>query len=103
MILRAVLIEHRPRRPHIWALEWLSSYRLLHEHEPPTKEDDLYALGVSIWELYTGKQPFQGLSTADAKLEIILGKTVDLSKMGDTEASGIVRELMAPMLMKILT
>ena len=25
---------------------------------PPVVEDDLYALGLSIWELYTGKVPF---------------------------------------------
>lgn len=27
---------------------------------PPTVEDDLYVLGLSIWELYTGKVPWGG-------------------------------------------
>jgi len=48
---------------HLMAL----SHCPLHLDESPTVEDDLFAPGVNIWELFTGKRPFDGLKGIDAE------------------------------------
>jgi serine/threonine protein kinase len=56
----------------------------------PTPSDDLYALGLSLWELYTGKE---ALSDELHNMEEVLKerRTVDLMKVEDTEARSIIR------------
>ncbi len=59
---------------------------------PPTLEDDLYGLGLSIWQLYTGKVPHEDLILDDIGLKERqrAGKTVDVSEVHDLEARGII-------------
>lgn len=54
---------------------------------PPRKEDDLYALGLSIWSLYTGKVPFEEIAQDDLALGVVLlrGETVDVDLIDDEE------------------
>ena len=59
---------------------------------PPTKEDDLYALGLSIWELYTGKTPQPNEDFEDFALFIKSGKTVNVNEVDDEEVRGIIRK-----------
>lgn len=56
----------------------------------PTPSDDLYALGLSLWELYTGKE---ALSDELHDMEEVLKerRTVDLMEVEDTEARSIIR------------
>jgi serine/threonine protein kinase len=42
----------------------------------PVVEDDLYALGLSIWELWTGEMPFDGLYADDIREMVRSGQTV---------------------------
>ncbi|KAK3293174.1 kinase-like domain-containing protein [Chaetomium fimeti] len=60
---------------------------------PPTTEDDLYGLGLSIWHLYTGKMPHEDLLGDDLGLKERQrnGETVDVAKVDDPEAREIIR------------
>lgn len=59
---------------------------------PPTVADDLYALSLSIWQLYSGEPPFADLDQ-DAILDLLKeGETVDLSLITDPEVREIVAE-----------
>lgn len=57
---------------------------------PPTLSDDIYALGSSIWELYTGKQ---ALMEDFDNIEDVLKErcAVDLTEVEDQD----VRELIS--------
>jgi serine/threonine protein kinase len=48
-------------------------------HGPPTIVDDSYALAVSVWELFTGKD---ALIDEDMEEALMKGKTVDLDEPG---------------------
>jgi hypothetical protein len=58
----------------------------------------LFALDVSVWELFTGKLPFDG--SRGARQLISKGKTIDVSQIRDEKAFNLVKELMSGMLMK---
>jgi hypothetical protein len=63
---------------------------------PPTVEDDLYGLGLSIWHLYTGQMPKGDLAGDDEGLKERQqrGETVDVASVDDPEAREIVRGLL---------
>lgn len=63
------------------------------EMPPPTKADDLYALGMSIWELYTGKMPYGEFAQDDNWLreELPKGKTVDVMEVDDEEVREVIK------------
>lgn len=44
---------------------------------PPTTNDDLYALGLSVWELYTSMTPFADVYHDDIIEKLKQGRTVD--------------------------
>ena len=89
---------HDPSPPTpIYTPQWLSPYRALHSKEPPTMDDDLFALGVCIWELFTGKKPFEGKGAREL---ICQGETINVNEIEDEEARNVVKELMSGMLMK---
>jgi len=49
----------------------------------PTIEDDLYGLGLSIWELYTRKIPFENEYGDDILNTLKSGQTVDVNEVED--------------------
>ena len=57
---------------------------------PPTIEDDLYALGLSIWELFTGKVPFENEYMDDFLSALKTGQTVDVSEVKEEDVKGII-------------
>ena len=62
---------------------------------PPTVEDDLYGLGLAIWELYTSKIPFEGNDDQDEIMDMVEeGKTVDVDLVEDEEAKEKIREFL---------
>ncbi|KAF3129490.1 hypothetical protein TWF594_010955 [Orbilia oligospora] len=59
---------------------------------PPTKADDLYALAISVWELYTGKVPFEGIESGEEiRSHHSTGQTVDLTEVQDDETREWIR------------
>lgn len=60
---------------------------------PPDIEDDLYGLGLSIWELYTGKVPWGGKHWDDVVVAPLLkaGQTVDVGEVGDEAIREVIR------------
>ena len=89
----AFLYQHSKEAPPVYTTTHLSPYRMAHMDGPFTMEDDLFALGVSIWELYTGKQPFHG--ERFMRRLIREGSVVELSEIGDDEVIHLAEELMS--------
>ncbi|KAK3307582.1 kinase-like domain-containing protein [Chaetomium strumarium] len=63
---------------------------------PPIIEDDLYGLGLSIWQLYTGRTPHEDMVCDDLGLKERQrnGETVNVAEVGDPEARDIIVELL---------
>lgn len=63
---------------------------------PPTIEDDLYGLGLSIWQLYTGRIPHEDIAGDDPDLKERQrnGETVNVAAIHDQEARGIITSLL---------
>ncbi|KAK2877755.1 hypothetical protein FQN49_001231 [Arthroderma sp. PD_2] len=57
---------------------------------PPTIEDDLYGVGVTIWELYTGKVPFEDWYIDDIMWRLHRGETVDVNEVEDEDARNTI-------------
>ena len=57
---------------------------------PPNPSNDIYALGLSIWELYTGKQ---ALMEELDNIEQVLKerRTVDLTEVEDQDVRELIR------------
>ncbi len=53
-------------------------------------EDDLYALGLSIWELWTGEMPFNGVYADDIREMVKAGQTVDVTMVQDQAARAMI-------------
>ncbi len=62
----------------------------------PVVEDDLYGLGLSIWQLYTGEIPHGDMAGDDLGLKERQrrGETVAVAKVEDLEARGIITGLL---------
>ncbi|KAK6336858.1 hypothetical protein TWF718_009647 [Orbilia javanica] len=62
---------------------------------PPTKDDDWYALAISIWEIYTDKDAFEGIyEEEDLVLLHSTGQTVDLNEVKDVETREWIRGIL---------
>ena len=63
---------------------------------PPTVEDDMYGLGLSIWQLYTGEIPHGDIAGDDLELKERQrkGETVDVAAVQDPEARGVITGLL---------
>jgi len=74
----------------------LRAERMGMDPPPPTAEDDLYGLGLSIWHLYTGQMPNGDLAGDDEGLKERQrrGETVDVASVDDPEAREIIRGLL---------
>jgi len=91
---------------HVWegnsTMHFESPNRLLRaqqvgrEPPPPTVEDDLYGLGLSIWQLYTGRIPHEDMigDDLDFKERQRNGETVDVAVVHDQEARDIITKLL---------
>ena len=94
----ACLKEHSAEAPRVYTISYLSPYRTRHLGGPWTVEDDLFALGVSIWELFSGKTAFYGLKLGAIRELIRRGTGVDLSEIEDDDIVRVINGLMSTML-----
>ena len=94
----AFLKEHSREAPRVYTISYLSPYRALHLGGPWTVEDDLFALGVSIWELFSSKTAFYGLKLGAIRESIRRGTGVDLSEIEDDDIVRVINGLMSAML-----
>jgi len=71
------------------------SARRLADHAlqiPLETDDDYYALGCTVWELFTGKVPFQDISDTRTVVQMIIeGAKPNLDEVEDEEAKGLIR------------
>jgi hypothetical protein len=70
--------------------------QLGHGLPPPIIEDDLYGLGLSIWQLYTGRTPHEDMVNDDLGLKERQrnGQTVNVGEVGVPEARDIIAKLL---------
>lgn len=59
---------------------------------PPTIEDDLYGLGLSIWEIFVGEIPFKDVYMDDILDTDKLGGTVDVCRVEDEEVREVIKK-----------
>lgn len=82
---------------------WCSPYRLASQPpNPPPQlvvEEDIYALGIAVWELFSGKVPFEEIDEDDSEVEvgdvICAGGTVDLSLVDNPNARDFINQCLA--------
>jgi hypothetical protein len=53
-------------------------------------QDDVYALGLSIWELWMGEMPFDGVYADDIREMVKAGQTVDVTRVQDGVVRGVI-------------
>ena len=76
----SAMLESESKFPRSGTNQYNSPFRLIMERAPLARADDLYATGITIWELYTGCSPFD---------------TVDSYFIEDVVASGFQPNLCA--------
>ncbi|EGX52414.1 hypothetical protein AOL_s00043g203 [Orbilia oligospora ATCC 24927] len=65
------------------------------QYVPPARNDDWYALAISVWELYTGKTPFESIAdTGELRDHLRTGQTVDLAEVKDSETREWIRKIL---------
>ena len=87
----------------VWPIHtmWYAApYRAVHWNGPLDSEDDYFALGVSIWELFTGRRPFEEMDYNTQWKWIREGNVVDLDEITDEEALKTAKTLMSAMLQR---
>jgi hypothetical protein len=67
-----------------------------HRDPAPEVEDDLYALGLSIWELYTGKVPFDDVYEDDIREMVSARQTVNVEEVQDETAKAYIYGYLRP-------
>ena len=90
----AFLKEHSREASWVYIISYLSPYRALHLSGSWTVEDDLFALGISIWELFSRKMAFYGLKLGVIRESIRRGTRVDLSEIEDDDIVRVINEFM---------
>jgi serine/threonine protein kinase len=59
---------------------------------PLTRAEDMYAAGVTIWHIYTGRLPFENIDEDDLDLLIAEGLCPDLSLIDDEVVRALIRK-----------
>jgi len=88
--------EHVPKNPTLgYRPPWRVAADFRGDEPPLSLDDEYYALGLAVWELFTGHRVFEDLDPVDAEAEYVIeGVVVDVNEMNDTEAIGVVWDLL---------
>jgi hypothetical protein len=85
--------------PKEFSIRFASPYRLGEDGTHPRRllpEEDIYALGVAIWELFVGETPLAPYISEDEEFElwdrIVAGLKVDVDRIEFEEAREYVKD-----------
>lgn len=87
--------ENDATAPEEQTLNWISPDRLRNLDSPMTKADDFYALGLTIWEVFTGKVPFSGLDEGEVEKMLMAGKCVEITEIVEVDVRDIIEKYLA--------
>lgn len=65
------------------------------EEKPYNEKTDIWAMGCIIYELCTGKHPFEANNQAALALKIVMGKYNDIPKHYSSELEWVVRSCLS--------
>jgi hypothetical protein len=85
----------RPRREPTLNLLSPARLRNIDSDMPQNRQDDFYALGLTIWEIFTGKVPFAGLREDEGEIKILAGGSVDTSEIEEPDVRDTVEKYLA--------
>jgi len=88
--------------PTRFSIRYVSPYRLVSDRENPRPlipEEDLYAAGITVWEIFVGETPFAPYVSQDAEFElwdqIVARPKLDVDRIEFEEARLYVKECMS--------
>jgi serine/threonine protein kinase len=81
--------SHPPKRSSI---QYTSPQRCKNPTKPLGIFDDIYALGTSVWEIWTEKIPYEEIDDDDIEDEIANGKQPSLSLVTDSQIKKIITD-----------
>lgn len=93
----AVFKEYAAEMRPIHTMWYSAPDRAVHWNGPLDSEDDYFALGVSVWELFTGRT-FEEIDDNTVWKWIREGNVIDMDEITDEEAFKTAKTLMSPML-----
>jgi hypothetical protein len=100
---RAFFKDYAAEMRPIHTMWYAAPYRAVHWNGPLDIENDYFALGVSIWELFTERRPFEEIDDNTVWKWIREGNVVDLEEITYEEASKTAKTLISPMLQRTLS
>lgn len=74
--------------------EWTSPEKWLGDSIYPA--NDLYSLGVILWEIISGRKPWTGLSPSQILVSVINGKRPDIDPGWDSNYINLIESCWAP-------
>jgi hypothetical protein len=85
------MLESEPPRRRALTTHYVSPSSMKAQ-SPLTREDDMYAAGVTIWHIYTGHLPFENIDEDDLDIFIEDGLRPDLSVIDDETVRALIRK-----------
>ena len=71
---------------------WLAPELLRRKNAKKTAESDIYALGMTLWEIYEQRKPFEGMSRAEITHRVLNGERPEFKlKNAPYEIEGIIK------------
>ena len=89
----SVWIAENYAPPHALSIRWCSPYRVgIGRASPLGFEDDIYAIGWAVWELFTGRPPYHDVADEDVEAAILSGYSADLGLVENKDARAYIEE-----------